>query len=265
MSKFFKMIIMMLLFSSSASAKLGEGRFPPSFNCEKAYTPEEKLSCFSNEEWRLGILDFLIHEKYTFLMKHLDKDKIQNLQIEQIDWLKKREISLIKLDDKYNKTWSSTDEAYLKSYLENRHQELTDEVIEFTKNDLESGNNKTEIFDKSAARKLLGKKKLSLQWLDNFGSVTIAIKNGVYTIKGEQTTRKDAYLFIKGWISCIKARYFIFIGEITSKGSYLEPPCIRKGRFTFAIAKNRSFWRLQEMRNPCTKYTDYVDIYFDNF
>ena len=264
MSKFFKIIIIMLLLSSPASAKLGEGRFPPSFNCTKAYTPEEKLICFSNEEWRLGILDFLVHEKYTFLMKRLDKDKIQDLQMEQRDWLKKRDISLIKLDDQYRKKWSSDDEAYLQAYLEKRHQELTDKVIELTKNDLELGNNKTEIFDKNAAKKILGKKKLSLQLDENFGSVTIAIKDDIYTIRGEQTT-KDTYLFIKGWISCIKTRYFIFIGEITSKGSYLDKPCVRKGRFTFAITKNRSFWRLQEMSNPRNQYIDYVDIYFDNF
>ena len=126
---------------------------------------------------------------------------------------------------------------------------------------------KTKINDTAAAAMLLGKHKLSLQWIswDNFGTATVTNKLGVYGIKGQQMGRGNGdTLTVEGVIVSIDAKAFVFEGTITTTVSHINggKPCTRQGDFTFKITGKRKYWRLQEMNNPCDEATDYVDIYF---
>jgi hypothetical protein len=128
---------------------------------------------------------------------------------------------------------------------------------------------KTDINDSTAARILLGRHRLSLQWVswDYFGVATVTNRRGVYSIKGEQKGRgmsKGNSVTIDGVIKSIDAKEFSFRGKIVTLVTHINggKPCERDGEFTFKITGKRRYWRLQQMDNPCDPVTDYVDIYF---
>ena len=126
---------------------------------------------------------------------------------------------------------------------------------------------KTVVKDKAAKTKLLGKHKLSLQWIswDYFGTATITEKNGTLYLKGEQKSRQgNDFVKMDGIITAIEAKSFTFTGTIITQVSHNNEgkPCTREGEMTFAITSKRKYWRLQQMLSPCGVETDYVDIYF---
>ena len=131
------------------------------------------------------------------------------------------------------------------------------------------GQQKTQINDAVAARMLLGRHKLSLQWVswDYFGIATVTNRRGAYSVKGEQKGRGQQstdFVKIDGIITSIDAKEFAFRGKIVRRVSHINggKPCARDGDFTFRITGKRRYWRLQQMDNPCDPVTDYVDIYF---
>jgi hypothetical protein len=128
---------------------------------------------------------------------------------------------------------------------------------------------RTEINDRAAARMLLGRHKLSLQWIswDYFGTATVTNSRGVYQLRGEHRGRGQSirdYLRLDGRVSSIDTKEFTFEGKIEMRISHINngEPCLRNGEFTFRITGRRRYWRMQEMDNPCDQATDYVDIYF---
>ena len=130
-----------------------------------------------------------------------------------------------------------------------------------------SAQNKTIVNDANAKKILLGKHLFSLQWISwhYFGAATVTDRKGVLFLKGEQKQRGgNDYVKIEGAIISIDKKEFKFDGTIVMQISHINggEPCTRTGEMTFAITKNRKYWRLQEMKNPCDEVTDYVDIYF---
>ena len=132
-----------------------------------------------------------------------------------------------------------------------------------------SAQEKTKVNDQAAAQMLLGKHRLSLQWVswDYFGTAGVTNRGGVYKILGSQRGRGKAssdFVQINGTITAIDTKEFRFHGEIITQVSHINggSPCSRVGAFTFKITSNRKYWRLQQMDNPCDQVTDYVDIYF---
>lgn len=127
---------------------------------------------------------------------------------------------------------------------------------------------RTVVDDRNAARMLLGRHRMSLQWVswNYFGTANVTNTNGVYRIKGEQRGRGKStdYVRIDGVITSISPKEFKFDGKVEMRVSHINggQPCVREGELTFAITKNRRYWRMQEMDNPCDTATDYVDIYF---
>ena len=126
---------------------------------------------------------------------------------------------------------------------------------------------RTVINDRASAQMLLGRHKLSLQWIswDYFGLATVTNKAGIYSINGSQKGRGNSdYLSIEGMIVSIDAKQFVFEGKIVTQISHINggKPCTRQGDFTFKITGKRKYWRMMEMDNPCDEATDYVDIYF---
>ena len=128
---------------------------------------------------------------------------------------------------------------------------------------------RTDVNNAAAARLLLGRHKLSLQWVgwDYFGLATVTNKRGTYSLKGEQKGRgisKGSSVTIDGVITTIDAKEFEFRGKIVTLVTHINEgrPCVRDGEFTFKITGKRKYWRLQQMDSPCDTATDYVDIYF---
>jgi len=126
---------------------------------------------------------------------------------------------------------------------------------------------KTVINDANSKKMLLGKHKLSLQWIswDYFGTATVTDKKGILYLRGEQKQRGGRdYLKIDGTITSIDKNEFTFNGTIIMQVSHNNNgvACKREGKMTFAVKGKRKYWRLQEMDNPCDGVTDYVDIYF---
>lgn len=132
-----------------------------------------------------------------------------------------------------------------------------------------SAQERTDVNDVAAARRLLGRHMFSLQWVswDRFGSATVTNRKGVYSIKGEQKghgENRSDFVTIDGVITSIDAKEFGFRGKIVTQVSHINGgrPCTRDGEFTFKITGTRKYWRLQQMDNPCDQATDYVDIFF---
>ncbi len=126
---------------------------------------------------------------------------------------------------------------------------------------------KTIVNNAKAKTMLLGRHKLSLQWVswDYFGAATVTNKGGVLTLKGEQKQRGGTdFVKINGTITEINAKDFKFDGTISTQVSHINggEPCERTGEMTFKITGTRKYWRLAEMNNPCEAVTDYVDIFF---
>ena len=126
---------------------------------------------------------------------------------------------------------------------------------------------RTRINDTRAKAMLLGRHRLSLQWIswDYFGTATVTERRGVLFLKGEQKGRGSSDLVrVDGRITSVDARQFTFDGKIVMQISHINggEPCEREGEMTFKITGKRKYWRMQEMDNPCDEATDYVDIYF---
>jgi len=126
---------------------------------------------------------------------------------------------------------------------------------------------KTVVNNAKAKTMLLGKHKLSLQWVswDYFGVATVTNKGGVLYLKGEQKQRGGTdFVKVNGTITEINAKDFKFDGTIITQVSHINggKPCERTGEMTFKITGTRKYWRLAEMDNPCEGVTDYVDIFF---
>ncbi len=134
-------------------------------------------------------------------------------------------------------------------------------------NSLGFAQDKTVVNDANAEKMLLGKHRLSLQWIswDYFGAATVTGKNGVLSLKGEQKQHGGTdYLRIDGTVVSIDKNEFAFKGTIITRVSHINggEPCKREGEMTFAVKGKRKYWRLQEMDNPCEEVADYVDIFF---
>jgi hypothetical protein len=128
----------------------------------------------------------------------------------------------------------------------------------------------TEIVDAGAAKKLLGKRALTLQWITfeakTKGAVDVSNDGGVYRITGEQRDAKGNFVTVEGQITKIEKTQFFLRGKIVTRVDHIAggEPCPREGTFRFHIKGARKFWRLQEMQNLCEggNLVDYVDVHF---
>lgn len=140
---------------------------------------------------------------------------------------------------------------------------------------------RTIVHDKAARQKLLGKHKLALQWIswDKFGTASVVDVDGQLRLKGEQlgSDKTDAgpstrpippgnigdYLKVDGIITEVGAKQFKFKGQILTRVSHINggKVCKRDGTYTFALKSHPTYWRMQEMNNPCDGVVDYVDLF----
>ncbi len=132
-----------------------------------------------------------------------------------------------------------------------------------------SAQDRTKVNDAKAAKMLLGRHKLSLQWIswDYFGTATVTNKDGVYYLKGEQKGRgsnRSDFVRVDGVVTQIDAKQFTFDGTVVTQVSHNNggQPCERKGILNFRITGTRKYWRMQQIDSPCEAIADYVDIFF---
>ncbi|MEP6789655.1 MAG: hypothetical protein ABJB40_14545 [Acidobacteriota bacterium] len=130
-----------------------------------------------------------------------------------------------------------------------------------------SAQQKTEVRSTKAKQRLLGRHKISLQWIswDYFGVANITGQKGVFYLKGRQDGRKSTdFVSVDGVITSIDDKEFAFKGKVVTQISHIfgGKPCARDGEMTFRITGKRKYWRMQEIDNPCDEAADYVDIYF---
>ena len=126
---------------------------------------------------------------------------------------------------------------------------------------------KTVVRSSKAKQMLLGRHKISLQWIswDYFGTASVTERKGVLYLKGRQDGRKSTdFLSVDGIITSIDDKEFAFKGKVVTQISHIfgGKPCTRDGELTFHITGKRKYWRMQEIDNPCDEAADYVDIYF---
>ena len=126
---------------------------------------------------------------------------------------------------------------------------------------------KTVINSAKGRQLLLGRHKLSLQWIswDYFGSAMVVDKKGVLRLNGRQSGRGSTdFVSIDGTITSVDEKEFTFNGKIITQISHINggKPCTRDGEFIFKITGKRKYWRMQQIDNPCDEAADYVDIYF---
>ncbi len=126
---------------------------------------------------------------------------------------------------------------------------------------------RTVVNDAKARTMLLGRHRLSLQWIswDYFGAATVTNRGGVLYLKGEQKQRGGTdFVRLNGRITEINAKNFVFDGKIVTQVSHINggQPCERTGQMTFKITGSRKYWRLMELDTACEGGTDCVHICF---
>ena len=129
------------------------------------------------------------------------------------------------------------------------------------------GQDRTEVKSAKAKQMLLGKHKLSLQWIswDNFGTATVTDRKGVLYLKGRQSGHGSTdFVTVDGTITAVTEKDFTFVGKVVTQISHINggKPCTRDGEYTFRVTGKRKYWRMQQIDNPCDEAADYVDIYF---
>ncbi len=126
--------------------------------------------------------------------------------------------------------------------------------------------------DAAAKAKLVGEHRLTLQWLgwgdlSKAGKLIVKDEGKALSAEGEQIgdgENTGDYVRLSGKIVSATKDGFVFEGDIVTRVHHIanSEVCKRSGKFNFRTKSTRKYWRLQEMDNPCSTVTDYVDIYF---
>ena len=123
------------------------------------------------------------------------------------------------------------------------------------------------ITDQAAAKQVLGRHALTLQWLGDgtlrtAGTATVAAQDGTWRLSGRQEA-KEGILVLDGEVVAIDRTSFTFQGKVTTRalGNNNDQDCAREGRYVFLRRPGKRYWRMQPILNPCDPVADYIDIY----
>jgi hypothetical protein len=123
------------------------------------------------------------------------------------------------------------------------------------------------ISDQAAAKQILGKHALTLQWLGfgdlrTAGTVNVVAKEGHWLLSGKQEA-KEGFVTLDGEVVAVDQSTFDFQGKVVTRadGNNNDQPCERNGRYTFLRKPGKKYWRMQPIDNPCDPVADYIDIY----
>jgi hypothetical protein len=124
------------------------------------------------------------------------------------------------------------------------------------------------ISDQKAAKQLLGKHALTLQWigtaghLKDAGSAEVKQENGEWRLSGRNDA-KEGFVSLDGIVTKIDKTTFTFKGKIVTKVEFIfeGKECPREGEWTFERKGSRKYWRMYPIDNPCEAVADYIDIF----
>lgn len=123
------------------------------------------------------------------------------------------------------------------------------------------------ITDQKAAKQLLGKHALTLQWigtggLKDAGSAEVKADGDVWRLTGRMDA-EEGFVSLDGEITAIHKTSFIFKGKIVTQVTHIfeGKECARAGEYTFERKGSRKYWRMYPIDNPCDLAADYIDLY----
>jgi hypothetical protein len=123
------------------------------------------------------------------------------------------------------------------------------------------------INDQKAAKQLLGKHALTLQWigsggLKDAGSAEVKQEGGEWHLVGRMDA-KEGFVSLDGSVTKIEKTTFTFKGKIVTRVEYIfeGKECAREVEVTFERKGARKYWRMYPIDNPCDVAADYIDIY----
>jgi hypothetical protein len=123
------------------------------------------------------------------------------------------------------------------------------------------------ITDQKAAKQLLGKHALTLQWigtggLKDAGSAEVKQEGGEWRLSGRNDA-KEGFVSLDGVVTKVDKTTFTFKGKIVTKVGFIfeGKECPREGEFTFERKGARKYWRMYPIDNPCDTAADYIDIF----
>ncbi len=123
------------------------------------------------------------------------------------------------------------------------------------------------INDQKAAKQLLGKHALTLQWigtggLKDAGSAEVKQEGGEWRLTGRKDA-KEGFVSLDGTVTKIDETTFTFKGKVVTKVAFIfeGKECPRDVEVTFERKGARKYWRMYPIGNPCDTAADYIDIY----
>lgn len=123
------------------------------------------------------------------------------------------------------------------------------------------------ITDQKAAKQLLGKHALTLQWigtggLKDAGSAEVKQDGDAWRLTGRMDA-KEGFVALDGIVTEIGKTTFTFKGKVVTRVEYIfeGKECARDVEVTFERKGSRKYWRMYPFDNPCDVAADYIDIY----
>jgi hypothetical protein len=123
------------------------------------------------------------------------------------------------------------------------------------------------ITDQKAAKQLLGKHALTLQWigtggLKDAGSAEVKQEGGEWHLTGRNDA-KEGFVSLDGIVTRVDKATFTFKGKIVTRVEYIYEgkECPREVEVTFERKGSRKYWRMYPIDNPCEAVADYIDIF----
>ena len=123
------------------------------------------------------------------------------------------------------------------------------------------------ITDHKAAKQLLGKHALTLQWigtggLKDAGSAEVKEDGGEWRLTGRMDA-KEGFVSLDGVVTKVDKTTFTFKGKIVTRVEFIYEgkECAREGEYIFERKGARKYWRMYPIDNPCDQAADYIDIY----
>jgi hypothetical protein len=124
-----------------------------------------------------------------------------------------------------------------------------------------------EIADPAAAKQLLGKHALTLQWigsgtLKDAGTAEVKAENGAWHLTGRMDA-KEGFVALDGTVTKVEKTRFTFKGKVVTRVEFIHggKECPREVEVTFERKSGRKYWRMYPFDNPCDSAADYIDIY----
>lgn len=121
------------------------------------------------------------------------------------------------------------------------------------------------IKSKSTYNSIKGHNLFALQWISwqLYGEASvIPVGDGLFFYGIQRSFKNGNYIMAGGFITEVTADGFKLAGQIeTFVDHNHNEACTRSGLLTFKKVPGRNYYRLQNMADPCSDVTDYIDVH----